>query len=370
VPFGPLGRPVEELADGPWLVLDGARTVRIRAVDADGAPLAGVRFGPWILGRADRDAPVNLSASFVASAVSGADGTAVIDWLPRETVAEAGATFLVRTPGLHWPDPPEDLFPLEQDREIVARLRPAVPLVGVARSPEGRPVSGLTVLAEGRGDTVHVGRAVGRTGLDGRYELPVAPEQTYTVTVVDDRWAATRQGVVVGDGPDPVEADLALTGALSVEGRMTRPDGAPVAGELVLLGIAPDAPPAEPTRLTGYWARIGGAVLQRATRTDQDGRYAFGVAPGDYLLAAVGAGPAGIHEPQRITAAADGGDVRVDLTKEAGVDVIGTSVAPYRLLAGAVYEYAFHPASAAASSSPERACMQCHRPHRSAGDAR
>ena len=47
------------------LTLDGARTARIKAVDRDGKPLAGVGFVPWLLQKDGRRSQVNLSSRII-----------------------------------------------------------------------------------------------------------------------------------------------------------------------------------------------------------------------------------------------------------------------------------------------------------------
>jgi hypothetical protein len=357
------GLRADEWSDEVLLTLRGARTVGIRAVDADGGPIAGVRFAPWAIRSTDRPHAVNLGASFIATATSAADGVARFDWIPRETWDEVDTTFLVQSPGYHWADPPDDVYPGEDDVEVTARLRPLTTITGRITLDE-RPPGGLAVVAEGRGDTVHPWRARARAGLDGRYTLAVAPAQTYTLTVVDDVWTATRTGVRVDDGPVG-EVNLALTRAVSIHGRVARPDGTPVAGELVLLGVERGAGAPGDRLATGYWAKFASVGLQRWTFTDVAGRYAFRVGPGDHLVLAVGGSPGGIHEPRRVSVDASApDDIRVDFESHAVGDAVATSAAPYRLMAGELFEYAFHPASRTAWRDDNGACMQCHRPRR------
>ena len=57
-------------------MLDGARTVRIKAIDRDGKPLAGVDFSPWLLHKEGRRSDVNL-ASGIFGSTTGPDGRRV-----------------------------------------------------------------------------------------------------------------------------------------------------------------------------------------------------------------------------------------------------------------------------------------------------
>ena len=68
------------------LTLDGFRTVRIKAVDQDGNPLAGVALTPWLIRKAGRRSDVNLS-TLIKCATTGPDGVATFDWLPANNNA-------------------------------------------------------------------------------------------------------------------------------------------------------------------------------------------------------------------------------------------------------------------------------------------
>ena len=94
------GAPAAEIPTSVALTLDGARTARIKAVDRDGKPLAGVGFYPWLLHKEGRRSQVNFS-SRIFDATTGPDGVATFDWLPA-TKSEL----------IFWP--------------IIRRLRPAV----------------------------------------------------------------------------------------------------------------------------------------------------------------------------------------------------------------------------------------------------
>ena len=67
------GLPAEELPPSVALKLDGFRTVRIKAMDRDGNPLAGMALTPWLLRKAGRRSDVNLSTR-IKCAMTGPDG--------------------------------------------------------------------------------------------------------------------------------------------------------------------------------------------------------------------------------------------------------------------------------------------------------
>jgi hypothetical protein len=303
----------------------------------------------------------------MANAVTDAAGVATFDWIPRDATEEVGSTFQVRSPGFHWPDPPESIFRVADDVEVTARLLRSSVITGTVTMPDGRPAPpDMLVVAEGRGDTVHVGRAVARTELGGRYTMHVAPQQTYAVIVADDFWIARRDGVVVAEDTLVEGVDLTLDEGVQLQGRLTY-QGDPVAGELVLLGLTRPARERADAGPDGYWQRFEDVVLQRTAFTGRDGRYSFRVSAGEYVLCAMDAEPGDIHEPQRITIrAGQDTDVRRDFVKSGTVGVLGTAGGPFRAMRDEVYEFAFQPAWKAGRRDGAKACMQCHRPHRPA----
>ena len=65
------------------LTLDGARTLRVKTVDNQGKPLAGVKVGPWLIQKPGRNGQINLSGvSDDLWATSDGNGIATLDWLP------------------------------------------------------------------------------------------------------------------------------------------------------------------------------------------------------------------------------------------------------------------------------------------------
>jgi hypothetical protein len=81
---GHQGAPARELPRSVHLVLDGARTVQVRAVDSAGKPLAGVQFSPVVIRKVGkRDTHVFTHWSEIAQARTDEHGIATFDWLPE-----------------------------------------------------------------------------------------------------------------------------------------------------------------------------------------------------------------------------------------------------------------------------------------------
>ena len=76
------GEPVGKLPDSITLTLDAPRTVRIKAVDRNDRPVAGLEFYITCLEKLDRRGIVGYSSrSHVAT--TDRDGIATFDWLPQ-----------------------------------------------------------------------------------------------------------------------------------------------------------------------------------------------------------------------------------------------------------------------------------------------
>ena len=75
------GAAAGELPEHVGLMLESGRTARIKAMDAEGRPIAGTGFVLWLLKKDGRSSEVN-SFSRSMYAATGPDGVATFDWLP------------------------------------------------------------------------------------------------------------------------------------------------------------------------------------------------------------------------------------------------------------------------------------------------
>lgn len=339
--------------------LDGARRAEVRAVDVDRAAVAGMRFAPWMIFKPGHAVAANLTASHIAASMTDENGIARFDWLPKDVNPDLCSTFILQSPGFYWANAPEDAITASGDVRIVATLQPTVLLRGTITLPDGRFAYDIEVQAEGMGESVHPWRNRTRTKLDGSYELALAPNHTYTITAVGGIWAAARHGVVVPDVESVRHIDLTLSEAGRISGQITRTEGEPVEGELVLLGMLKPNVDANLENVRDYWTKFGELAIQHVTFTDHDGRYAFQVPLGQYLISSlVFDRPGGIHSPRQVRVEFGAHGVQIDFSKR-GRAVLGNSAAPYKATLHEVYEYAFRPAS---TTSIAAACRQCHQP--------
>ena len=217
--------PVSELPAEVGLTLDGARTARIKAVDRDDKPLAGVSFAPWLLRKNGRRSHFN-SSSRITQAVTGADGIAPSTGCRRTARA---ITF--------WPRS-EDfvhrrvVLAEDETQTVTARLIRTETIRGKVVYPDGSPAAGIEVKAYGTGVGMDHGQARVLTEADGTYEMNVGPDEAYAVYVDDKDWAArSRLDVVVRQGQSVEHVDFPLTRGTILRGTVTiGPDDRPAVG--------------------------------------------------------------------------------------------------------------------------------------------
>lgn len=172
------------------LVLTGARPLKVQFVDADGRPLENVSVYPWLLNKDQDNESLNLSyfASSV-SEVSDALGETNFAWLPKWQ--QQIITFWPLAEGyehirVHY-DPTSD------QQSIRVTLQRLVPISGQVLDVAGKPAVDIEIKATGRGRSHNQFRNVARTDADGRYQMDLAPNQIYLLTVSSDQWVAAPQ---------------------------------------------------------------------------------------------------------------------------------------------------------------------------------
>ncbi|MBN9518628.1 hypothetical protein J0H58_08930 [bacterium] len=262
------------------LVLSGARTVRVKAVDGAGRPVAGLTVFPWYIELPDRAGDANIGGCAAVQAVTDAAGVATFDWIPADR--SPGISFLSHSREYSYFEP----FLLKSDSPAAGgtlRMIRMARLSGRVLGSDGMPAPGIVVEASGVGSAFHHGRGVATTRADGSYEMTVNGEEAYAVAVVDDRRAAATRTCVAREGATVGGLDFRLGEGTVLRGRMTVGDGKrPVAGEFLSLqeksGVFP-----EELRKAGdrFHHELG---FYRSATTDADGNYRFRVGPGTYTL--------------------------------------------------------------------------------------
>jgi|GEM_PF-3239625 len=194
-----------DLPDSVALTLEAPRVARIKAVDQDGEPMAGVEFYVWLLKKEDRRGHVNYFTQ-LHNATTHTDGIATFDWLP----------------------PSQDeliFFPVDKqfaERRVIVEAGQTAPVVvtlfrketirGRVTFPDGSPARDIYVLARGTGQGPDQSIGTARTDADGKYEMRVAPNEAYVVHAGDKNWTApARLDIVVRPGELVTGVDFQLT---------------------------------------------------------------------------------------------------------------------------------------------------------------
>jgi beta-lactamase regulating signal transducer with metallopeptidase domain len=258
--------PADNIGEPPAqvdLVLDGARTISVSAVDSADKPLAGVELNPWLVKKKGKLSPVNLGGSRLKyiSARTDHDGLAAFDWIPSDVqdivpILYDGKEYSLPNPPQQNPTPPYGT--------LTAKLFRKTPISGKVTLPNGKPAAGVLLQVEGLRS-----RNVVRTKADGSYSLLVDPNQTYIIAVTDENWAAPNYtNVVVGDESPPVRFDFRLGKGAILRGKVTFGQDDKSAPNKVVTVIQ-----------QGVLAR-----LVRWAETGSDGRYAIRLGPGNYEI--------------------------------------------------------------------------------------
>ena len=283
------GVPALDLPGSVALTLDNPRTVRIKAVDSSGKPLAGVGFHPWLLGKIGRRSTTNFYSRIV-TANTGPDGVATFDWLPPAK----GLGLLQFWPSREDYASRRIIVGEAQTGTVRAKLTRAEAIRGRVVRPDGSPAPGIQVRAVGSGQGMDQGQAHVRTGTDGSYEMPANPREVYAVYVDDKDWAApSRLDVIIREGQPAKGVDFKLTRGTIVRGTVTAgPGNLPEPNQCIRLDEAGGEAPEEFRDKGDHQAY----QVRRSfgERTDSDGRYSIRVGPGTYSL--VGPHPSKIEE--------------------------------------------------------------------------
>jgi thiol-disulfide isomerase/thioredoxin len=263
------------------LTLDGARApLRVKAVDKENRQLTGIEISPWYIQKAGRGADINGLAK--CAELTGNDGVATFDWLPREF---AGAIGFLSHSDKHYPI--DHATWLQAQKPADALMIPMLPqerLSGRVTTSDGRPAADVTVALRGQGGGMNGFQGAARTDAGGRYELAVYSEQAYIITASrGDLAAPYRWGVIVRAGKPIDGVDLVLGPSTRVRGQVTLgTDRTPVANTTVQAVIDKGSIPDE---LKRPGDRVHRAMsLPQWTRTDKQGRFEFRLGPGEHRI--------------------------------------------------------------------------------------
>jgi protocatechuate 3,4-dioxygenase beta subunit len=257
------------------LTLNGARTVRVRAIDSLGQPVPGVDVAPWTVSKPGHTGYVNLSGfqSQFERAKTDAKGIATIDWLPRDFTNRIA--FLASSADFHLPQPPVlEADPNGDVADLEMQLLRLTKISGTVLAADGKPAPGIVLQAEGRGASNHYFRNLARTNAEGAFEFRAYPEQSYLISVLDENWAAACCTVAQLTEDQPVDGlEFRLTRGTVLRGVATTTEGRVQAKATVTL-----------VQFARLPAPANSPELVRWAATDSEGRYQFRIGPGSYNL--------------------------------------------------------------------------------------
>ena len=254
------------------LVLNGARTVRVRAVDSANRPVAGVEIAPVSVYKKGKLGVVNLHASVKAS--TDPQGLATLDWLPIDALSQTRVWFAAHNyTGTSW----AQLKPGALSDELTLRVLRPTAISGKVTRPDGVGAAGILVIAEELNPYTQHGPQQSRTSDDGSYSIDVIPDQGYMIHIRDEDWAARARTVAeVREGVARTGIDFRLERGGVIRGRVTGSKPSQPAPGLLVTLIDENMVAAQ--GLTEGFARTA--------LTDRAGRYAFRVPTGNYFLRA------------------------------------------------------------------------------------
>lgn len=275
-------------------VLNGAHTVRVRAVDSKNRPLAGALVYPWYFEKPRKGGDLNLSGmeSFVRARTDD-EGRATFHIVPKDNLKKV--IFRVRAQGYFAPE--RWMFDPNSPKPIItAKLVPLVTVRGRVARPDGRPAVGIEVRAAGNGHTLETFQETTHSDKRGTFELQLAPNMYYLFVAGNEKWASPPQTRVIRpeglvEGIDE-EIALELQPTTRVYGRATiGPDRKSLSDKR--LSLVQEATPRyqdlpEERRLPKpepkQMQRAIYPTLGRLARTDEQGRFEFLVGPGKYSM--------------------------------------------------------------------------------------
>jgi hypothetical protein len=264
-------------SDKTELTLSPPGPLWIRVVDPDDHPVPDLELAISV--RTSRDWAVvdKLEAARVRT---GADGTAIVTWAPREKLGAVD-------PSIISPDWKVDGTDLAQtgdrvrNRVVTIHARRKAPVEGrlimpAGASPEGLLITGFGFGPRNRGDIPYA-----RARADGSFTLRVASEHGYVLGVVDLQWATDVWSglILAGAAGKPADIRMSAYRATPVTVRVTRGERhTPVDDAWVELGGRGEVKWVD---ANGH-DRRGRAALRSWLTTDGKGVVQAGAARGEY----------------------------------------------------------------------------------------
>jgi hypothetical protein len=271
--------------DGETLRLDGTRPATLKVVTGSGEPLPGADVYPWVLGKGPGVDRISLSSTDSFVQQTNANGLVAFDWMPRWQTSPVPLT--VSLDG--YAQRRAMYLPNSNHQELLVVMNKTVPIRGTVIDAEGKPASGIRVIARGSGHAPDGGSGQDISAEDGTFEMSVPGEQIYLLTVEDETWVTDGVPTFAVNNGSPIEGiELQLREPTVVSGTVTDVktgdpaprnrlvvylDGTPL-NELKNVTIANSENSNRHVRPMYYFVR----------QTDDQGRYELKLGNGDYRI--------------------------------------------------------------------------------------
>ncbi|WP_254509370.1 carboxypeptidase regulatory-like domain-containing protein [Anatilimnocola floriformis] len=290
------------LPDQVTLRLDGARTVRVRAIDRNDKPLAGIHVFPWYFRKKGYDSDINLSGRTSIDVQTNEQGIAVLGWLPQSF--EEVLPIVAQSDEYHVFGDFVSLSAANPAEEVTLKLLPLEELSGRVQFADGQPAAQAKVRIVGHAEHSYFDRTI-LTDADGRYRLKVYAETPYVLEArKGSAVSSTRSDVVIRADKPAKGVDLELAPGVRLQGKiMSGKSQQPVPDHYISVNsthaIAPElmAERAEKS--------LNSTTFSRVLQTSADGTYEVLLAPGEYQLHGPGPNRIAKLEIPKIGAAAE-----------------------------------------------------------------
>jgi len=267
-------------------ILNGATDVKVRVIDDQQRPLAGVIVYPWIFEKPKHGGDANISGVTGLQRTTDAAGVADFPMVPADS--SRSIVFWPRIDGYFAPkrcifDPKAGKTTLEVE------MVPLVKVTGQIVDAAGGPVADATLKLSGDNYEMDGFRGETHSTADGTFQIAVAPDMYYIFSCAKDHTASTPQRVMVRKGRTVPPLRFTLQPATRVYGRATAgPTQAVTPGAHISLLLMDDSYlklPKEEQFSGGTAGRKAiTLMLAQFADADENGLFEFYAGPGKYYV--------------------------------------------------------------------------------------
>lgn len=268
------------------LTLTAAPQLKLRFVDDESKPIAGLSVSPWYFEKPGETSDLNLSGDFGYLARTDVEGEVTFDWLPKWN--DKPIPFWVNSKQFERKRLSFD--PRNAAKSLpVVKLQRLVEMNGTVSDAAGNQVANAVLEVSGKDYSLDELRKEVTTARNGRFRIDVPPHHLYMLAAYSkDRLQASvvKDGIAVYPGKPVGDINLKLRPATRVFGQLTLgPDRNPIAKHLVQVYIyGRDLNNLNEVSFphdgeNHWWIQ---PLIVHSTQSDADGRFEFRLGPGKY----------------------------------------------------------------------------------------